>query len=269
MDAGNHVLDKRALVERQDLPRLVKQRRAFLHRTLDIEVSRTMEIGALNTPTVRPDECDTDFLDWFSTEELRVKHATNRTVNTNDIVHVDHVVKGKKIHLATEDRYDLVLASHVLEHIPDPISWLAELESLVGEGGRLFLSVPDRRFTFDYFRTESDAVDVVRAFEEELERPSSYQIAKHLYYFQDLSCTAAWSGEIPQRGTPRISFTEAIEKSKALAMEYTDVHCWVFTQDSFREVMNDLHDGGYVRWTLCEFGDVEEGQNEFRTLLKL
>jgi SAM-dependent methyltransferase len=42
-------------------------------------------------------------------------------------------------------RFDLIVMSHVLEHIPDPVHYLAGLGALLEEGGRLCLAVPDIR----------------------------------------------------------------------------------------------------------------------------
>ncbi|WP_298432869.1 methyltransferase domain-containing protein [uncultured Jannaschia sp.] len=41
------------------------------------------------------------------------------------------------------DRFDLITAHFVLEHVPDPVAILHELSRCLAPGGRLFLSVPD------------------------------------------------------------------------------------------------------------------------------
>jgi hypothetical protein len=84
--APQTALNRELLVTVRDLPHLVKQRRAFLHRHLEDELHSTLEIGALNTPTIRPGECQTWFLDWFDTKDLRLKHANNPKVNLDDLV---------------------------------------------------------------------------------------------------------------------------------------------------------------------------------------
>lgn len=48
--------------------------------------------------------------------------------------------------------YDAVLASHVLEHLADPLGGLAEWQRVVRPGGHLLLVVPHRDGTFDHRR---------------------------------------------------------------------------------------------------------------------
>lgn len=50
------------------------------------------------------------------------------------------------------DSYDAVLASHVLEHLANPLGALAEWSRVVRPGGQLLLIVPHRDGTFDHRR---------------------------------------------------------------------------------------------------------------------
>jgi hypothetical protein len=51
--------------------------------------------------------------------------------------------------------YDWIAAAHVIEHAPSMIDWLRSVGDTLKEGGILFLVVPDKRYTFDFFRPES------------------------------------------------------------------------------------------------------------------
>jgi len=53
---------------------------------------------------------------------------------------------------STEQRFDLVRISHVLEHMRDPVAVLIQLRGLLSEGGLLLVEVPDFR---DYCRSKS------------------------------------------------------------------------------------------------------------------
>jgi len=51
-----------------------------------------------------------------------------------------------------DDSYDAVLASHVLEHLANPLGALAEWRRVVRPGGHILLIVPHREGTFDHRR---------------------------------------------------------------------------------------------------------------------
>jgi SAM-dependent methyltransferase len=42
-------------------------------------------------------------------------------------------------------RFDVIVMSHVLEHIPDPVAYLGQLRGHLKDGGMLFIAVPDIR----------------------------------------------------------------------------------------------------------------------------
>lgn len=262
------MLDRERLVSVIELPRLVKWRRSFLHRHLTEPISSTLEVGALNTPTIRPGECATSFLDWFSTEELQNRHADNPAVSVDDIAAIDFVVKSRDFARMVTEPVDLAIANHVIEHVPDPIHWLDQLRQCVKPGGLLFLSIPDRRYTFDYFRRESDAVEVVRANVEGHERPTADAIARHLYYLTKVSHESIWAGDAPPPFEPRMSFSEALARSTDLAQTYTDVHCWVYTTETFLRTFEALRQSRHIDWNLEVIEDVQPNEHEIRVLLR-
>jgi SAM-dependent methyltransferase len=48
--------------------------------------------------------------------------------------------------------YDFLLASHILEHVANPLRALAEFHRVAKPGGYLLIAVPDRKYTFDHRR---------------------------------------------------------------------------------------------------------------------
>lgn len=261
-------LDMAEMLAVRELSTRAKSRRRFLADRLDGEINRSLEIGALNVPTLLPTECDARFLDWFSTEDLRARHENNSVVPPETIVPIDYVVADTQFADVVSEKFDLLIANHVIEHIPDLIGWFDQLAQLAEPDGYLFLAVPDRRYTFDYFRPEDDAVDIVRAHLDGLQRPSRFQIAKHLYYFTDLTHKEVWAGSVPDTFTPRMSFAEALETSASLAETYADVHCWIFTRTTFERTIEALHTAGHIEWRIAAIEDVQVNENEFRVLMQ-
>lgn len=62
-----------------------------------------------------------------------------------------------------QERFDFIVASHVIEHTPDVIAFLNECADILAPGGVVCLVVPDKRFCFDRFRPLSSLGQVVDA----------------------------------------------------------------------------------------------------------
>jgi ubiquinone/menaquinone biosynthesis C-methylase UbiE len=61
---------------------------------------------------------------------------------------VDIVASGDNIPVSDES-YDFVVSSHVLEHFPDPIKALKEWHRIIKKGGYIFMIIPHKERTFD------------------------------------------------------------------------------------------------------------------------
>jgi SAM-dependent methyltransferase len=185
------------------------------------------------------------------------------------MVEVDYVVKSPDFADRIEARFDLVIANHVIEHVPDPIRWLRQVETVTSEDGSLFLSVPDRRYTFDYLRPESTLPDLLRAHEQRLERADYYQVLSSLLYHRPVRAEDAWSGRLDEKlGQPRFSVPEAMRRARFLAEGYAGIHCHVFTRESFERLFRDLAESGLVGWRVAAIDDVPRGRNEFHVVLR-
>jgi SAM-dependent methyltransferase len=57
-----------------------------------------------------------------------------------------------KLHEVPDSSYDAVLASHVVEHLANPLGALAEWQRVLRPGGHMLLIVPHRDGTFDHRR---------------------------------------------------------------------------------------------------------------------
>ncbi len=74
---------------------------------------------------------------------------------------------------------DYVIASHVLEHVANPIAALAECTRVVQPGGVLYLVVPDRRATWEHTR----ALTPVAHLFEDYQRGTTACDASHIDEF--------------------------------------------------------------------------------------
>jgi SAM-dependent methyltransferase len=132
---------------------------------LDLRTMTGVEIGALTSPLVGRADGEIIYVDHADTETLRRKYAADANVDVSRIVEVDAVWGSNTLQQAIGEgrKADYVIASHVVEHVPDLLSWLAEIQGVLRPTGTLRLAVPDRRFTFDFLRQETRLSDILNA----------------------------------------------------------------------------------------------------------
>jgi hypothetical protein len=236
---------------------------------LEIAHGKGVEFGACCFPVIKPDVPGIRYVDHASTEELRDKYRNDPIMRADDLVNVNYVWKGESLKSLIGDfaPVDYVIASHVLEHVPNLVGWLQEMHSILKPGGLVVLAVPDKRFCFDYFRELTGPEHLIEASLEAYCRPSSRMVfdyyAKSVRWKDDISwCT--W-GPFPAESelVNMHTLREAMQQAR-LAKEqgvYIDVHCWVFTPRSFLENMKFLMDFNLLPYKIVDFFDTD--YNEF------
>lgn len=247
------------------LSRVAKRRRAFLRRHLGEKDFSIVEVGALDNPTFLPSEGDIKFADFFTQEESQKRHQNATSHDASRIVPVDYILKSGTISECLTTTPELLIANHLLEHIADPLSWFEDVRKATN---LLFLALPDRRYTFDYFKPCSDAADWLQWRAAGLTKPSYFQVLRHLYYHTHFRHEAAWSGEKPTELARRFTLDQAMERAQSLEGTYADVHCSVFTYESFVSLIEAFNETDLLPWTIAAAEDVATGDNEFRVILR-
>jgi predicted SAM-dependent methyltransferase len=203
-----------------------------------------LEIGPSHNP-VAPKKAgfDVEILDHASAAELREKFR-GHGVNIENIEEVDYVWRGEPLDqlIGKTGAYDYIIASHVIEHTPDLVSFLVQCEKLLTPAGVLSLAIPDKRYCFDYFRWPSSTGDVLQANLERRIRHAPGVVFDHVSSAAKLGGAIAWAKESAGDLTFLHSVDEAIaawHQSKDSDV-YIDVHHWRFTPSSFRLILSDL-----------------------------
>ena len=246
------------------------QRISLIKQYIDPYQAKILEIGALDSPTFRTPECCISYVDYASREELSKKGKSNPRYEYERLVDVNYVICGDRYSNIIAEKFDLIIANHIIEHIPDVISWLHDLGSLLLPGGMIFLSVPDRRYTFDIARRESNFIDIIRPHLTRQIRPDFLNILDHLWHHKSVKAPEIWEGtHFKAAHHMRFSHDEAITNAEGCTKQpYSDVHCHVFTESSFRELMGDLRGFGFLGFKDYSLVSVIKGSNEFHVVLK-
>jgi predicted SAM-dependent methyltransferase len=105
-----------------------------------------IEIGALHSPLTVPAGAKVRYVDRLPVSQLRLQYPELR----NDIlVDVDIIDNGETLETIESTSLDFVIANHFLEHCENPIGAIKTFLRVLKEEGIVYLSVPDKRFTFD------------------------------------------------------------------------------------------------------------------------
>ena len=250
-----------AVLKKKNLVAAKTTRHSFIEAHCQLDSSSTiLEFGALDNPTFRRPEYTVKYLDYASKEELNEKNSANPRYALDKLVDVDFVGLG-----SVDQTFELAVANHVIEHVPDIIGWINDIADILTKDGRLFLSIPDKRYTFDIARRETNFIDLMRMDRNKVEKPDFYQILDHLYFHKKVNAKEAWAGGIDDKlKTMRFSPQAAVEAAtKAANSSYASVHCHVFTRDSFEETYNILVELGLVTLKLDAISSPAKGSNEF------
>lgn len=111
-----------------------------------------IEIGALHNPQLLPSAAEARYVDFYTREQNISYYQGDEEVDPEKIVETHYVGDGEKLEMIEDESQDFVIANHMLEHCKNPILTIKNFIRVTRPGGRLFLSVPDKRFTFDWQR---------------------------------------------------------------------------------------------------------------------
>ena len=106
-----------------------------------------LEVGALDMPLRTPPGSRVDYVDTLPAAELKRRYADE--LADPDAVAVDVVSDAHTLEAVEDGSADFLIANQVLEHLENPLLALENFLRVVRRGGYVFLTIPDKRFTFD------------------------------------------------------------------------------------------------------------------------
>jgi hypothetical protein len=247
---------------------------------IDVHTMRGLEVGPLASPVVRKDEGSVLYIDHTNAEGLRAKYANDPGMQERlaDIVDVDYVIQpGQSLRdvVGHDGPFDYIIASHLVEHIPDMVGWMNDVASVLHERGVLSLVLPDKRYCFDINRSVTEISDVIDAHQRQLTRPSYGQVYDAFSNVINVDCAAVWDGTIDYSGVKRSDCEDADVSALAYCRDvlgsdqFVDVHCHVFTPRSFLEIVSALIRLELLHFEISSFFPTERGTFEFFVSLRL
>lgn len=229
---------------------MTREEKLLLHVKKD---GRGVEIGASHAP-IAPKGAgyDVQIIDHATRDELLEKYK-DEEVKLENIEDVDFVWKGETYAELTgkKDYYDWIIASHVIEHVPNLVGFINSCDEILNETGVLSLAVPDVRFCFDHFRPISGLSKVVDAHYQKHTVHTPGSVAEFNLNLVKRDDLPGWGENTLLKD--RYSFTNSREKvleyldRSVNGGDYLDCHAWCFTPHSFRLIIADLYDLGLIK----------------------
>lgn len=230
-----------------------RRRFAGLH---DFSAGRGLEVGPLDAPLTDPQVHDVRYVDVYDAAGLRAYYADDPNVVLELVPEIDFaLIQGETTRsLAEATRpgapYDWVVASHVVEHVPDLIGWLRQIAEVTADGGALVLAVPDRRYTFDRLRPPTTTGEALAAYEAGLTRPDVRAVYDFFATAVVADTGALRAGERPPGEGSTMYRREDVDAALARvrAGEYVDCHVWTFTPQAFLSQIRELRGLDLCEW---------------------
>jgi hypothetical protein len=251
-------------------------RNEVLLEGLNKETAKIIELGPSFAPVAAKREgWKTTIVDHTDEAGLLAKYSAFESLDLSGVEPVDVIWEGESLHdnFAQEERgsFDAIIASHVIEHIVDPISFLNSAAVLLRPSGKVILAVPDKRLCFDCLRPVSSTGQVIAAFEAKRKLHSYAAVFDALAYDTrppDGAPSWAKGTAFPPRFNGALDGPMGLLKGydEAAGSSYLDVHGWVFTPASFALIMLELHALKYIDWHVAKI--VEQEAVEFIAILE-
>lgn len=253
--------------------------REYIRKNVIKKQDRILEFGPLTRPLVqKKDYPNIFFADIRSTEDIKKMYTSNDylkstgiSVDIDAIVDIDYIINDSyKETFKKKDKFDVVVLSHVIEHMPDIIFFFEDIKNILKDNGKLIIIYPDARYCFDHFRNGTSFIDAYEVYNKR--KPNSGCIFDFKYnVIHENNPLFFWSGVDITNKLPQNSFQEAESvylKARNGEMP-EDVHFWPFSDYQFIKFLYDMNRAGLFEFKVDEFYQTEKNTQEFMVILSL
>ncbi len=170
-----------------------------------------------------------EIVDHLNRQELIEKYAA-MGLDTGKIEEVDFIWDGRPYSEVTGKSgcYDYIIASHVIEHVPDFIGFLKDCSLMLKPDGILSVAVPDKRYSLDHFRMVTTTGKVINDYLAEEKYDSLGALTDY------------WNHVVTRDG--RVSWSRLRERF--LKKEYQFIYDEAFNLKGYRESVGCKNRGG-------------------------
>lgn len=188
-----------------------------------------LEIGALFVPKPTDPETRVFYLDRVPPD---VHQRMYPDVNPGLFCPIDLVASGAPLNCIRESSLDFIIASHVLEHLPNPLSALDSWFDALKPRGHLLVAVPDKNHTSDRDRARTPLSHLVDHLES---GAAQLEFDHYLEWARDVEKTSG-------------SRTE--QRARELMASRYPVHAHVWSHEDIEQWLDFMADRRGRSWKL-------------------
>lgn len=250
-------------------------RRSLILAGVDLGAGRCLEIGPLGSPLVTREMADVRYVDVVDRDGLLAHYGEDPTVDNDAIPEIDYWLTRDDGSVGTlaetvapDAPFHHVVASHVIEHVPDMVGWLRDVAEVLVDDGALHLAVPDLRFSFDALRPAATVGQIVQAHLDGDRIPSVRAVYDYVRTAVPFPAGPAWAGEWPPevRVNPMSRVRLLVDAQQR--GEYVDCHVWPLTPVRLVDILVDLLELGLTDFVAERVTPTPFGHHEFYATLR-
>ena len=227
-----------------------------------------LEIGPFGSPLLAG--AHVRYADVLDTSQLRAR-APAHGVDPANVPPIDYVLRDGSLD-SIDERFDAILSSHAIEHQPDLVAHLEQIERRLLPAGRYLVLVPDKRYCFDRHLAPSTIAEVLQAHHEGRMTHTLRSVIEHRALGTHNDPARHWANaDLAQRDSLTsidANLVQAAWREYEMARgAYIDVHAWYFTPDSFNQIMGLLNALGLTQLKVERLYPTQRGSVEFWAVL--
>ena len=210
-----------------------------------------LELGPGHVPYPLPPGARARLVDQWRPEENRVLFYELDDDAAFPVPDIVANLDTDRLGMVEDGSVDFVIASHILEHLAEPIGMLVEIHRVLRPGGCLLLLLPDRRRTFDRTRFGTGLDHLRREHDAGITAVDDDHIVEFIVHADRLMRRE--EGAEPHPLTP--------ELVEAHRLRSVHAHCW--TEDEFLDVLAYVVRDLGVGFTLLDGASARAGRGSW------
>lgn len=180
-----------------------------------------IEIGALHNPVFVGPLSNSKYVDRMSTADLVREYPELAGLK---LANTDIVDNGEELSTIAADSLDFIIANHFIEHCENPIRTIHNFTQKLRPKGKLFLAVPDKRYTFDRQRPSTTFEHLVKDYE------LGPQTSREAHYLE-------WSTFTSPTAISEVSPEEVRRQAESLLKRGYSIHFHVWNKQEFQNFL--------------------------------